>query len=126
MFYILVLILISVSIDSQTTYQSKWCQHIQTNGTSKELGIYHRFRNGKGEGDYVMFNRAGAEWLFNITRNGSDKYHIIWRFNETKLIEDKGIVYRFGIYRIMPIDFGQTLFMWRDCYVRDKVKNTFF
>ena len=125
MFCILLLLLIPVSIDSHTTNQTDWCQHIHTNGKLKDLGIYHRFRNGEGEGDYVMYNRAGAEWLFNITFDGSDEYGIKWLKNTIEYIEDEGIVHRFGLYSITGKLNGKPYSAWQYCSVRQRVKIKF-
>ena len=124
-----ILILISFSIDCQTptTDQLKWCPLIQTNGTSKELGIYHRFRNKGGEADFVMFNRAGDEWLFNVTHNRSQEYDIHLLYNTVKHIEsNKGIAYRFGLYRhVLDKTTGIPVRTLHDCSVRQRVKIKF-
>ena len=45
-----------------------WCSLIKTNGTHKGLGIYHRwYERDINKSEYVMFNRAGYEWKFEIT-----------------------------------------------------------
>ena len=113
----LILILISVSIDCQ-----KWCPLIETNGTYSGLGIYHRFRNYEGEADFVMFNRAGDEWLFDVIYNGSDKYDIDLLYNTVKHIEsNKRIVYGFGLYRNVWDLVGFPVRTLLDCSVTQRV-----
>ena len=99
----LILILTSVSIDCEN-----WCPYIKPNDTYKSLRMYYRFRNDEGEADFVMYNRAGAEWLFNVTHNGSDKYDIHLLYNTVKHTVDEAVLHRFGVLtkikkRVWPV-----------------------
>ena len=122
MIYITILILFSVSLNCQTTDPTDWCPLIQTNGASKELGIYHRFLNAESKAEFVMFNRDGEEWLFNITYDKTtDKYDIKLLYNTIKY-KVEAFVYRFGIFRYDPkwMHPGNPT-QYQDCYVRRKV-----
>ena len=123
MHFISILILISFSIDCQTstTDQLKWCPLIQTNGTSKELGIYRRFLNDQSETEYVMFNRDGEEWLFNITYHKLTPKYDIKLLNNTIQYNVKRVVHRFGIYRYDPVWSPDDPTHYQDCSVKREV-----
>ena len=127
MISISILLLISVSIDCRD-----WCPYVKPNGTYRGLGIYHQFRSRDvKESDYVMFNRAGDEWIFNIIHNGSDKYDIHLFNNTVKHIEsNKGVVFRFALYGYGPANtlghLRPNVHTYRDCTVRKRVKISYF
>ena len=120
MFYILILLLISISIKCEN-----WCQRVKPNGTYKGLGIYHQFQALETDSQFIMFNRAGAQWPFDVTYDGSDKYDINWRFNEFKHYKDDGVLYRFGMYE-KHFNFPAHITTFLDCTVRNKVINLYF
>ena len=127
MLFVSILLLIFVSINCEnsviiaTTDQLKWCPLIQTNGTINELGICHRFRDSLINAEYVMFNRAGAEWLFNVTYNKTnDKYGINLLYNTTKY-KVEGFVHRYGLFSYEPKSDRRLGTQRQNCYVSRKV-----
>ena len=121
-FSILILSSVSIFCVDSVVIPQDWCHYVKPNGTYKGLRIYRRFLNKKGEADYVMFNRAGDEWLFNVTHIESDEYGIRLLDNTVKHIEsNKGTVYRFGIYCKQEGRLSDS-FTYLDCTVRQRVK----
>ena len=117
-FCILIILLISVSIDCENQRQN-WCSLINPNGVYKGLGIYRRYNSWDYQSnELVMFNRAGAEWLFDVTFDQKKQtFNIIMRDNSVKKIDDKGVVHRFGIF-----DYVWSERLW-DCRVQTSVKH---
>ena len=115
MFCLLILLLFCVSIDCQNQ-TLKWCSLIKPNGIYKGLGIYRRFFENRTD-QLVMFNKAGAEWLFDVTsdyRTGVFNISV----NSVKNIPGKGVVYRFGTFH----DIENTTKKSMDCRVETAVK----
>ena len=79
-----------------------WCSLIKPNGSYKGLGIYHRwYERHEGKAEYVMFNRAGYEWKFEITgspQTGLKEMNISLIEGSLKRVDDRNVVNRFGIY----------------------------
>ena len=116
MLFISILLLI-VSINCED-----WCPYVKPNGTYRGLGIYHRYRDSSGNADFVMYNRAGYEWLFDLTYIGNQKYVFELRNNSHKPIDDKLVVYRFAIYEKRYIGSPPWISQYLDCTVKKKVK----
>ena len=117
MFRFLILLLISICIDSNDDYD--WCPIIKPNGTYSGLRIYNRYgyatRGRKDEGVSLshMSNRVVSFWRFDLIRNGSEGYDIkLWPNTVTPIEADKRVVYRFG-------------FPYFNCWVERRVKNNF-
>ena len=72
-----------------------WCPFVKPNNNYKGLGIYRRFYR-QTSNEYVMFNRAGAEWLFRITYDEQNKAFGLQFNNSVKRIQDDQVLYRFG------------------------------
>ena len=127
MICISIVILISVSIDSMDSVviPKDWCPYVKPNGTYKGLGIYPRFRTTDvKEIDFVMFNRAGDEWLFNITHIGSDKYDIHLLDNTVKHTGYEGVLHKFGIF-IHKRTSGRLDIKYWDCSVTSLQNNRY-
>ena len=92
MFSILTLILIAVGVDCYD-----WCPLVKPNGTYRGLGIYRRFRDSDGNSDFIMYNRFGAEWRFDLHPDNKSHPIVMWD-NTVKEIDDKEVVNRFGVY----------------------------
>ena len=79
-----------------------WCSYIAPDGNYTELGITRHWRNPEeNDFEYVMYNRVGNEWLFNITTDDNYSPQSI----RIEMIEgsvrkgpDSDIINRFGIY----------------------------
>ena len=113
MFCLLILLLISVSIDCEN-HRQHLCSLIKPNGTYKGLGIYKRFFENYSE-EFVMFNRAGAEWLFDVTSaNMTGLFNIKLRADSVKNVQDRGVAYRFSSYHLSQTPM--------DCRVETAVK----
>ena len=131
MLFISILLLISVSINCEDSVVSPldWCPIVKPNGTYKGLGIYHRFHSVKGEANFVMFNSAGDEWIFELGYNRSHEYGIEMLSHTLKRNTSEGVDYRFSIYCkeskfVSPVP--EILVTYLDCTVRKEVKISYF
>ena len=110
MFRILTLLLIIVCVDCQD-----WCPLVNPNGTYKAIGVYHRYLDLYGKNEFVMYNRAGNEWTFDLIFDGNN-YSIAFRNESVKNVKDNGVVNRFGLYR-ENVKFG----VYMDCTIKTNV-----
>ena len=93
MFCVLILILISISVDCVD-----WCPYVKPNGNYKGLRIYRRYLDSEGKAELVMNNRDRYEWLFELRKPGKDgKYLIDFRNETIKSIDETRVFHRFGI-----------------------------
>ena len=120
---ILLLISVSINCEDSVFIPPDWCPYIKPNGTYKGLAIYRRYRSlEEKESDFVMFNRAGDEWLFKFEYKGKDNYDIHVLNDTLKRNTSEGVLFRFGIYRKRESIGRQYL----DCSVKQRVKSLYF
>ena len=91
LFFVFTLSLTSISCED-------WCSLIKPNGTYKGLGMYRYFEvQDKGIGSFLMYNRAGAEWKFQINYT-DDMLSLKMIENSTKESANEDVVHRIGFY----------------------------
>ena len=100
MFSTVVSVLVFTALRLTSVECEDWCSLIKPNGTYEGLGMYRHFGvKDKGFGSYVMYNRAGTQWMFGI-RNTTDRHEIDLEMidNSTKQWNHMNVVHRFGFY----------------------------
>ena len=117
MFCLLILLLVTFSIDCQNQTQDM-CPIIKPNGNYEGLGIYRGYYWDKRRitSDYVMYNRAGSQWLFGVTFDEMTRsFDIKMIANSVHTTQHREVVHRFSTYHTMS-----SLYM--DCWVEKAVK----
>ena len=84
-----------------------WCPFITPNDTYEELGITRNWTGANEKDvDYVMYNRVGNEWLFNITGSGNyspQSLNIEMIEGSVRNGSDPNVIYRFAMYVKRPV-----------------------
>ena len=93
-----------------------WCSLIAPDGRSHELGITRKWKStGEGGVEFIMYNRAGKEWLFTFTaENIHSPKSIQIKIDEKSVRKgsDSDVIHRFGIYSEGKIKTGRHDIRW--------------